>query len=276
MNLRGLLVGAIALGLSSNANAQFGSVSLDEVCGEYGTDSIVAGTQITFNIRFTNNTSFAVSGFTNGFEISSPNGATWGTAVGELVESQGPSWFDGGIFLHGYGVSGSQADTLTVAGFKIFGSGMPPGYDEIFYKIIIGPIPNGQDGLHICLDSAWFPPNGPWLWSLSGGPSGPPSWSGPHCFTVYELPCNKITGEGCGQFPCQPENCCLLRGDADHDGMWSVSDLTYLVDYLFRGGPPPPCPQEADVNADGEINVADITDFILFLFGGGPGPPPCD
>src|SRR3990172_5526392 len=42
--------------------------------------------------------------------------------------------------------------------------------------------------------------------------------------------------------------CCIgIRGDADGNGIDNdVEDLTYIIDNIFRGGPPPPCPQEAD------------------------------
>ncbi len=70
--------------------------------------------------------------------------------------------------------------------------------------------------------------------------------------------------------------CCIVRGNVDHTGTEpNVSDLTYLVDYLFRGGSLPPCPAEGDVDGNGEINVSDLTYLIDFLFRGGSTPPPC-
>jgi hypothetical protein len=94
--------------------------------------------------------------------------------------------------------------------------------------------------------------------------------------------------------PCAPANnscaalmgafdvgcdCCLNRGDVNHaegpSGSINVSDLSYLVDYLFRAGSPPPCEEESDVNAEGGVNVSDLAYLIDFLFRGGPPPPPC-
>lgn len=78
-------------------------------------------------------------------------------------------------------------------------------------------------------------------------------------------------------------DCCNNRGNVDGiigpGGPVDVSDLTYLVAYLFSGGPPPPCLEEGNVDgivgAGGPIDVADLTYLVAFLFSGGPPPPPC-
>ncbi len=75
----------------------------------------------------------------------------------------------------------------------------------------------------------------------------------------------------------EPLSCCLVRGDVDHSGgIPNVSDLTYIVAYLFQSGPPPPCEPEADVNGSGGLlNVADLTYLVAYLFQGGPPPASC-
>jgi len=75
-----------------------------------------------------------------------------------------------------------------------------------------------------------------------------------------------------------PAGCCLgIRGNVDGDpgDQINVADLTFLVDFLFRGGPAPPCPEEGDVNGAGGINVADLTYLVDFLFRGGATPAAC-
>ncbi len=72
-----------------------------------------------------------------------------------------------------------------------------------------------------------------------------------------------------------PHLCCVTRGDATHDGAVIVSDLTFLVNYLFKGGPAPICPSEADTNGDGKVIVSDLTYLVNYLFKGGPAPVPC-
>jgi len=70
-------------------------------------------------------------------------------------------------------------------------------------------------------------------------------------------------------------------GDVDGDGEgMNVADIVYGVNYLFRGGPPPPYIWTADVNCeDPDINVADLVYMVNFLFKGGPAPctaPSCN
>ncbi len=72
-----------------------------------------------------------------------------------------------------------------------------------------------------------------------------------------------------------PSGCCNIRGDVSNSGTVNVSDLTYLVDFLFSGGANPPCEEEGDVNADGTTNISDLTYLVDFLFSGGSAPPAC-
>ncbi|MEE8404903.1 MAG: hypothetical protein V3S17_05895, partial [candidate division Zixibacteria bacterium] len=74
------------------------------------------------------------------------------------------------------------------------------------------------------------------------------------------------------------DTCCVgIRGDIDGDGNDnSFFDLVYLIDYIFRGGPAPPCPIEADLNFDGRSATAlDLVYIIDDIFRGAPSPGPC-
>ena len=68
---------------------------------------------------------------------------------------------------------------------------------------------------------------------------------------------------------------CTLRGDMNCDGLINITDMTYLIAYLFSGGLAPCLHAHGDVNCDGLINITDMTYLIAFLFSGGPSPCPC-
>lgn len=58
-------------------------------------------------------------------------------------------------------------------------------------------------------------------------------------------------------------------GDVDGSGSVIVSDLTYFVNYLFKGGTPPPVPSAANTDGAGGITVSDLTRLVNFLFKSG-------
>lgn len=78
-------------------------------------------------------------------------------------------------------------------------------------------------------------------------------------------------GIGCpAYYPC---------GDINFDCRISVSDVVYLMGYLFKFGSPPLCPPApylecGDTNSDGQVTVGDVVYLINYLFKG--GPPPCE
>lgn len=65
---------------------------------------------------------------------------------------------------------------------------------------------------------------------------------------------------------------CLPRGNVDGSPGVLVSDLTFLVDYLFKGGNSPVPYDTGDVDCENGVNVADLTYLVNYLFKGGPSP----
>ncbi len=65
----------------------------------------------------------------------------------------------------------------------------------------------------------------------------------------------------------------LMRGDADDNGSINVTDVIYLNNYLFAGGPAPPCWDQGDVDDNYSINITDPIYLSNWLFNGGPPPP---
>jgi len=66
-------------------------------------------------------------------------------------------------------------------------------------------------------------------------------------------------------------SCCKVPGDANGNGVFSgIIELTFIINYLYKGGQAPSCLEQADANGDGIVNVRDITYIINFLYKHGP------
>jgi photosystem II stability/assembly factor-like uncharacterized protein len=72
----------------------------------------------------------------------------------------------------------------------------------------------------------------------------------------------------------------FVHGDANHDQKVTVSDVVYLVNFLFKGGPMPWIKMAGDANGDTpdgscdlpKVTVSDVVYLVNYLFKGGPGP----
>jgi len=75
--------------------------------------------------------------------------------------------------------------------------------------------------------------------------------------------------------------CCLppIRGNVDLDSgdAIDISDLVYLVDYMFNAGPSPVCVEEANIDGDPaeQIDISDLVWLVDYMFTGGPPPADC-
>lgn len=116
------------------------------------------------------------------------------------------------------------------------------------------------------------------IYGLAGFPiSGGNSDNSTDCILIdldAEFSQQDKTEIGDVEIPCR---CCRgNRGDVNGDGAdGNIVDLTYLIDWIFRGGPRPPCMEEADVNGDGDVNILDLTFLVDRIFRGGKAPGPC-
>ncbi|HEX2897531.1 MAG TPA: hypothetical protein VHP63_05720 [candidate division Zixibacteria bacterium] len=67
-----------------------------------------------------------------------------------------------------------------------------------------------------------------------------------------------------------------LCGDANNNYTFNSVDLNFVVNRIFRGGPPPPHPASADVNCDGiSCNIVDLNVFVNYFYHSGPDPVCC-
>ncbi|MCB2229146.1 hypothetical protein KQH82_00390 [bacterium] len=75
-------------------------------------------------------------------------------------------------------------------------------------------------------------------------------------------------------------SCCTGQSgniNDDSGGSVDLSDLIYLVNYLFSGGPAPVCLASANVNGDlgCAVDLSDLIYLVNYLFLGGPAPSQC-
>ncbi|MCH7948676.1 MAG: thrombospondin type 3 repeat-containing protein [candidate division Zixibacteria bacterium] len=94
-----------------------------------------------------------------------------------------------------------------------------------------------------------------------------------NCIDTYNPTQSDTNQDGIG------DACCCLGSTGDFNGDGDnadVLDLTYIVDYIFRGGTIPGCPKEGDLNFDGNSsNILDLTYLVDFIFRGGFPPANC-
>ncbi len=74
-------------------------------------------------------------------------------------------------------------------------------------------------------------------------------------------------------FEIQNDSYFYQCGDANCDGTVTASDAVYLINYLFRSGPPPNPVEAGDANCEGTVNSADVIYLLNYLFRN--GLPPC-
>ncbi len=61
-------------------------------------------------------------------------------------------------------------------------------------------------------------------------------------------------------------------GDVNKNGSINLTDIIYLVNYLYKGGPGPNPSWLGDVTFDGVTNLVDLVFLVNFIYKGGPGP----
>ena len=194
-----LLVGVLLL-CTGVAYGQNGSITIDTVDGLHMDiqTALDTNTQVVFWINYTNDVGRMLKGFTNGFEVYSPNGAEWTTTVLDTNGAFGKAQFDFGIWFNSFSITGAGADTVGISGTQMFGGGLPDGWSDTAYSITIGPILPAHIGKTICVDSAYYPPTGIWKWESA--PAIIPDWGGPYCYGIID-PYSDVRLSDAGNLP---------------------------------------------------------------------------
>jgi hypothetical protein len=62
------------------------------------------------------------------------------------------------------------------------------------------------------------------------------------------------------------------RGDANGDQEINITDVLYMINYLFRHGPAPVSFVSGDANCDDDLGILDVVYLINYLYKHGPSP----
>ncbi|PWB74275.1 hypothetical protein C3F09_04160, partial [candidate division GN15 bacterium] len=170
---------------TSDVLAQNGIVSIRTINGLVSGDTVMAGQPLKFFINFNNN-STKKADVSNGYQLSSPDGAVWDSttidSIGPINDGGTPEdpsddysiWFmnrfDIAAAFQKFSADGVGADTV---GFLGAGSPtkaakqLPATWNDTVYAITAWFSNKTAAGKHICIDSAFFPPGGTWKWVIS-------------------------------------------------------------------------------------------------------------
>jgi len=87
--------------------------------------------------------------------------------------------------------------------------------------------------------------------------------------TQTGLGADRDTGGVCIFFNTEAD---ILCGDVNGSSTVDVGDVVYLINFIFRGGPPPNPMCKGDATGDGNVNIGDAVYMIAYIFRGGPLP----
>jgi hypothetical protein len=248
-----------------------GVISIDRLNGS-SADTVLVGQSVRILLKFTNLGTQPYD-FSNGWRISSPDGAIWSGAKIELLGAAlFPEPLDSGyVCLVG---EGRLADTL---GLIVVSSNrdlhiLEAGFDDTLVALSMYVPDSCPSGKHICIDSSFFSPGGTWKWvQRSECPIWrlAPEWRGLTPAQAY------VPNYGyC--FYVRAASCCVgTTGNVNGSGIVDLADLSAMVSYLTGGGYVLPCTQEANVNNTGIVDLADLSALVSYLTGGGYVLPSC-
>ncbi|UCD95117.1 MAG: hypothetical protein JSU69_03445 [Candidatus Zixiibacteriota bacterium] len=208
------------------------------------------------------------------------------------------SWTDKYSNLSGTGLSlsstGDMTGTPVSAGPVSFTARISDGagdYDEKLFSLTINDavsitttaLPGGKEGELYSFQLESSGGTGELVWtdknsdldgrgltlSSTGLLSGTPTVYGTVSFTARAEDGIGSYDERLFDLEIEPAFMC---GDLNGDETVNLLDVTYLVSYLYREGPPPEPMQAADVDNSGAVNLLDVTYLVSYLYRDGPDP----
>ncbi len=68
-------------------------------------------------------------------------------------------------------------------------------------------------------------------------------------------------------------DCCLFGTDPNGDRLLSISDVVFMINYIFTNGPEPiGCSQNGDADGNGLLTISDAVYLVSYIFSNGPAP----
>ncbi|MEZ5359147.1 MAG: dockerin type I repeat-containing protein [Candidatus Zixiibacteriota bacterium] len=193
-----------------------------------------------------------------------------------------------GLLINENDVNSIPPDSILMGGAALFNS-LPAGDLDLFFSIHFSLEGDNLGTVaSLLFDSTTIPPAGDWIFANTDGITFTPGFSGQINFPVQVL-CVDHDGDGvCGPLDNCPDTwnpdqididnngvgdmCQFACGDVNQDDGVNIGDVLYIIDYLFKSGPPPPIVKHADVDCSDVVNISDAVYLMNFIFNSGPVP----
>jgi hypothetical protein len=150
---------------------------------------VLTNIPITFYMDLDNSSIYAITGTQCSYRVWMVGG---GARTAIVADTENIGWediFDLVFAINYFSADGTGSDSVMIGGSRLMGPGIASGFNGEVYNITTQAA-STADGDTLCIDSAFTPPGGEWLWAMSGGSPTTfvPGWSGPHCFEVFDIP----------------------------------------------------------------------------------------
>jgi hypothetical protein len=190
----------IALFTAALMILSFGLANAQDICDLAGAPAgswdsgtkVNTGVPITFTIRLAVSAADPadIRGATNGWTVYMTGAASGAPLSLTYTVANLSALWDGGQPATEF-FNGVSPENLGVAGFSFFKNGLPSGYVENAYvTITTSPmdVAYTETGAQLCIDTAFYPPGGYWLWSDATPKDRVPDWNGPYCYNIHKVP----------------------------------------------------------------------------------------
>lgn len=101
--------------------------------------------------------------------------------------------------------------------------------------------------------------------------SGTPSWAATFFYQLRVTDAGSPMKTDIRQF-AHVINKAVKVGDANSDDYVNISDVVFLIEYIFTGGQAPASVRRGDADCSGMIDISDVVRLIAFIFLGAPTP----